>query len=215
MIKRLIVISSLILAGCSTSPKDPTLSASGYIATDGMMRIWTKISGEGQPMRLMSVYTPYTGSTVSTYYEYSAGKVSLIRREVQTSDGYPKELMRLDSEGNPSFMQRQLADRNEQLSADDILRLKYEEQRILTTSESLDAGKIILHQGYIKNGEVITCAGEAVNPVFSYEQQSWIEKRVRNGGFISLAWLDAPRGMQLLLVANENFCSWEPKLETF
>jgi hypothetical protein len=27
---------------------------------------------------------------------------------------------------------------------------------------------------------------------------------------VSVAWLEAPEGSQLLLVANENFCTWQP-----
>ncbi|VTP59902.1 Protein of uncharacterised function (DUF1481) [Serratia rubidaea] len=26
-----------------------------------------------------------------------------------------------------------------------------------------------------------------------------------------MAWLEAPEGRQLLLVANEDFCTWEPQ----
>ncbi|MEZ2696227.1 DUF1481 domain-containing protein, partial [Hafnia alvei] len=29
-----------------------------------------------------------------------------------------------------------------------------------------------------------------------------------------IAWLDAPEGRQLLLAANEDFCSWEPTVDT-
>lgn len=217
MIKQLITISVLVfvLAGCSSISREPTLSASGYFADDGVVRIWTKISGDEQPMRLLRVYTPFSGDTVSTYYEYLDGKLSLIRSEVQNRDKLPSLMLRLDSEGNPSFMVRKLIDRNEQLSSDDILRLKYEEQRARMTSMSLNAGRVRLHQGYVSNGKIISCQGEAVTPAFPPEQQRWIEKRIRNGGFISLAWLTAPGGVQLLLVANENFCHWEPQIETF
>jgi hypothetical protein len=27
---------------------------------------------------------------------------------------------------------------------------------------------------------------------------------------VSVAWLEAPEGSQLLLVANEDFCTWQP-----
>ncbi|GKX64670.1 DUF1481 domain-containing protein [Pragia fontium] len=217
MLKRLIVVSSLLLmlAGCGSTTRGPTLNASGYIADNGVVRVWTKVSGDNQPIRLMRVYTPYSGETISTYYEYLAGKLSLIRSNVQNSEKLPQILLRLDAEGNPSFMERKLPERNEQLSSDDILRLKYEEQRTLMASRSLSAGDIRLHQGYIRDGSIITCQGETVTPTFSAEEQSWINKRISNGGFISLAWLTAPRGIQLLLVANENFCQWEPSLDAF
>jgi hypothetical protein len=28
---------------------------------------------------------------------------------------------------------------------------------------------------------------------------------------VNIAWLDAPEGRELLLVANDDFCRWEPK----
>ena len=32
---------------------------------------------------------------------------------------------------------------------------------------------------------------------------------------VSIAWLEAPEGSQLLLVANENFCTWQPTEKSF
>lgn len=217
MIKRgLIVLPFLLaLAGCGSTRQEPTLAASGYIADGGVIRLWSKVDGEGQPMRLMSVYTPFSGDTVAIHYEFIDGKLSLIRSEAQNDALIPQTQLRLDPEGNPSFMQRRLADRNESLSKDDILRMKYESQRILATSRSLAAGKVRLHQGYIQNENIISCDGEAQEPGFSPDQQQWLDKRIRNGGFVSLAWLSSSRGVQLLLVANENFCQWEPKLDNF
>lgn len=173
------------------------------------------MSGEGQPMRLMSVYTPFSGDTIVTHYDFIDGKLSLIHSEVQNDALIPQAELRLDFKGNPSFMQRSLADRNESLSEDDILRMKYESQRILAMSRSLAAGRIRLHQGYIQDGNVISCSGEAEKPSFAPSQQQWLNKRIRNGGFVSLAWLSSSRGVQLLLVANDNFCQWEPKLDSF
>lgn len=217
MIKRGFITLSflLVLAGCSSTSQEPTLVASGYIADGGVVRLWSKMSGEGQPMRLMSVYTPFSGDTIVTHYDFIDGKLSLIHSEVQNDALIPQTELRLDFKGNPSFMQRSLADRNESLSEDDILRMKYESQRILAMSRSLAAGRIRLHQGYIQDGNVISCRGEAEKPSFAPSQQQWLNKRIRNGGFVSLAWLSSSRGVQLLLVANDNFCQWEPKLDSF
>ncbi|MDR0806894.1 MAG: DUF1481 domain-containing protein [Enterobacteriaceae bacterium] len=217
MIKRLITLSFLILmlAGCGSTTHEPMLNASGYLADDGVVRIWTKISADKQPMHLMWVYTPFSGDSVLTDYEYIAGQLSLIRSEVQNGANLPQTILRLDSGDNPSFMERKLVDRNEQLSTDDILRLKYEAQRILASSNSLSAGNIHLYQGYVTADSIVTCQGENMTPAFPADQQAWIQERISNGGFIGLAWLKAPRGDQLLLVANENFCSWEPKLDSF
>ncbi|WP_159567686.1 DUF1481 domain-containing protein [Budvicia diplopodorum] len=216
MIRQTIIASIvlLLLTGCSSTRRPPVLEANGYIADQGVMRIWRKVSGDGQPIGMMSVYTPYSGDTIATSYEYTDGNLSLVRSTVQVKDGQ-RTVLRLDDQGNPSFMQRQMVGYNEQLSSDDILRLQYEEQKIRNISTSLSAGKIRLYQGRIHNGVITTCAGEDVRLNFSQPQQAWLERRVRNGGKLSLAWLSAPRGLELLLVANEDFCQWEPTLEIF
>lgn len=215
MIKQSIFISIILcmMAGCSSN-RPPVLYASGYIADNGIMRIWQKVSGNGQPMLMMSVYTPYSGNTVTTHYEYSNGGLSSVRSEVQSKGGEQVRL-RLDEKGNPNFMERVLPSRNEPLSSDDILRIEYEEQKVRETSTTLAAGRIELYQGHINKGIITTCAGEEAKLEFSASQQAWLEKRVRNGGNLSLAWLSAPRGLELLLVANDDFCQWEPTLEKF
>lgn len=217
MIKQSTVVSLilLLLTGCGSTQRPPVLEASGYIADNGVIRVWQKVSGNNsQPIRLMSVYTPYSGDTVSTYYEYTDGVLSLALSEVQHKQGQ-SVLLRLDEQGNPTFMERQMPDRNEQLSSDDIIRIKYEEHKARTMSTTLAAGKIRLYQGQVRNGIITTCSGEEAKVNFPPYQKAWLDKRERNGGDISLAWLSGPQGLELLLVANENFCSWQPTLENF
>lgn len=215
MMKQLIIVSIILCltAGCSSN-RSPVMYASGYMVNDGVMRIWQKVSGNNKPMLMMSVYTPYSGNTITTYYEYSNGELSSVINEVQSKDE-EKIRLRLDEKGNPNFMERVLPNRNEPLSSDDILRIKYEEHKVRDTSTTLAAGKIELYQGHIRNGIITTCAGEEAKLKFSAAQQAWLEKRVRDGGNLSLAWLSAPRGVELLLVANHDFCQWEPTLENF
>lgn len=191
MIKRAFITLSLLLtlAGCGSMEREPTLEASGYIADAGVVRLWSKVDGEGIPMRLLSVYTPFSGETVATHYEFIDGKLGLIKREVQNDALLPRTELRLDTKGNPSFMQRRLADRNESLSDDDILSIKYEAQQFLETSRSLSAGRVKLYQGYINNGRIVSCEGDVENPRFLPSQRQWLDKRIHNGGFISLALL--------------------------
>lgn len=77
MIKRAFITLSLLLtlAGCGSMEREPTLEASGYIADAGVVRLWSKVDGEGIPMRLLSVYTPFSGETVATHYEFIDGKL--------------------------------------------------------------------------------------------------------------------------------------------
>ena len=76
---------------------------------------------------------------------------------------------------------------------------------------------MILRQGrWHANNTVTTCEGETLKP----DLESWainhIERRQRHSSVeVSVAWLEAPEGSQLLLVANEDFCHWQPKEKTF
>ena len=74
-----------------------------------------------------------------------------------------------------------------------------------------------VHQGrWHANHTVTTCEGETLKP----DLESWainhIERRQSHSSVeVSVAWLEAPEGSQLLLVANEDFCRWQPTAKTF
>ncbi|MGC6595273.1 DUF1481 domain-containing protein, partial [Escherichia coli] len=80
--------------------------------------------------------------------------------------------------------------------------------QIRQTSDALRQGRVILHQGrWHANHTVTTCEGETLKP----DLESWainhIERRPSHSSVeVSVAWLEAPEGSQLLLVANEDFC---------
>ncbi|WP_268628728.1 DUF1481 domain-containing protein, partial [Escherichia coli] len=79
-------------------------------------------------------------------------------------------------------------------------------------SNALRAGKVKLLQGRWRQGEVQTCDGQSMKPGLDAASIAWIEKRARSSSRpVSVAWLEAPEGSELLLVANDDFCSWEPK----
>lgn len=200
------------LVGCSSHQDTPLFSASGYIADQGINRLWREDDSEHRPQTLINVYSPYYGKdTVITRYEYVDGELHLIKE----SHAAAKDLgvtLRFDQEGNVSFMQRQLADAKEKLSADDIERYKYQADKVLNLSKTLRAGNVQLVQGRWRQGVITTCAGEPVTLSLNIRSQVWLAKRAAKADDkLGLAWLTAPEGNELLLVANEDFCLWEPK----
>ncbi|OTA16962.1 hypothetical protein Xbed_03395 [Xenorhabdus beddingii] len=179
----------------------------------------------------MSVYSPYRNeNTVVTFYEYRHGHLWQIRRNVL--DNPPiAETLRIDQNNSIIFNLRQLTKSNESLSDDDVTRLRFDAKQIEETSDALIAGKIELLQGHWQEGDVTTCAGKQfvgkpfvgkqfVEKPFVGKQwlvgfephdQRWLKERQSNSsGPLTIAWLDSPEGKQLLLVANEDFCRWEP-----
>jgi Protein of unknown function (DUF1481). len=84
-------------------------------------------------------------------------------------------------------------------------------------SDALRQGRVELHQGsWHKDGTVTTCEGQTIKPKLDSQAISYIERRQsQSSKELSVAWLAAPEGSQLLLVANEDFCSWQPKAKTF
>ncbi|WP_175580825.1 DUF1481 domain-containing protein [Chimaeribacter californicus] len=200
------------LAGCSFHTEPPTFTASGYIADQGIHRLWRQDDAQNHPQTLIDVYSPYRGKeTVITRYEYQDNHLSLIRENHDGPDSETVQL-RVDQDGDVSFMQRERATGREKLSADDIERYKYQARAVLELSETLRAGQVNLMQGRWNQGVITNCNGEVVKPQFGAYSQVWLAKRASQANDrLGLAWLSAPEGTELLLVANEDFCRWEPK----
>lgn len=199
------------LSACGSSSAPPRFLATGYVADQGIMRIWRKDSGSGQPLALMSVYTPLRDNgTVVSQYEYTHGKLTQVQQS-HGGGGQESLLLRFDENDEISFMQRQLSDRKEALSADDVTRARFQARRALEMSDTLRAGQVRLQQGRWSKGQYTSCAGTPQKLKLDAWQTAWIEQRAARTALpLGIAWLDAPEGTQLLLVANENFCSWEP-----
>ncbi|PHM30090.1 DUF1481 domain-containing protein [Xenorhabdus innexi] len=212
MIQGLLALGLIsLLSACSVQPKEPTFSASGFITDGGVIRLWRLNDQDSKPQVIMSVYSPYQHkNTTVTFYEYRHGHLWQMRRSV-LNDNPMEETLRLDKNDNVVFMQRQFSGRREQLSNDDIINSLFDASRIKETSDALNAGQVKLRQGHWQNGEVTTCAGEKISIEFDPKAQTWLEERNKNSyGILTIAWLDSPEGTQLLLVANDNFCLWEP-----
>ncbi|KAA8995084.1 DUF1481 domain-containing protein [Affinibrenneria salicis] len=203
-----------LLAACSNRAAPPAVSASGYIADNGVVRLWRKDDARQGIITLISVFSPFHGDhTQITHYQYRAAAIRDIQRE-QLGASAQEVQLRFDANGAVSFMQRQLAQRRESLSADEIARYQFDARRMLELSDSLRAGNVRLRQGIWREGVVTTCDGQSLRPALDRESRLWIVRRTGNArGLLSVAWLEAPEGTQLLLAAHANFCLWEPKLD--
>ncbi len=196
----------------SACTNQPSFSASGFIADDGVVRLWRLNDQDSKPRVLMSVYSPYRNdNTVVTFYEYKQGDLRQIRREILSDKNPLSEQLRLDKSGEVIFMQKQSKARRELLSSDDIVRMQFDAKRTLELSDALIVGNVRLMQGHWNNGKVTTCAGETISVEFEPYARSWLEQREKSSyGQLTIAWLEAPVGRELLLVANNDFCRWEP-----
>ncbi|MBP1133659.1 MULTISPECIES: DUF1481 domain-containing protein [Serratia] len=200
------------LSACSSHSDLPAFSASGYVADQGVVRLWRKDDDQHRPVVLMSVYSPYRGpGTVTTLYEYQNGTLRQIKRTDADGDRDSIQL-RFADDGSVSFMQRQLATRREPLTTDEIALYQYQARRVLEVSNALRAGKVKLLQGHWQQGVVQTCDGQTLKPGLDGSAEAWIARRASNSSQpVNIAWLEAPEGSELLLVANDDFCRWEPK----
>ncbi|UHM92815.1 DUF1481 domain-containing protein [Rahnella victoriana] len=200
------------LVGCSSKNTSELFFASGYVADQGINRIWREDSAQNEPQTILNVYSPYYGGdTIITRYEFQQGQLHLVKETHATKTDLGV-MLRFDEQGHVSFMQRQLPERREKLSSDDVERYKYEASKVLDLSSALKAGNVRLIQARWHKGIITTCAGEQVTPELTVRSQVWLAKRAsRSNDNLGLAWLTAPEGNELLLVANEDFCKWEPK----
>ncbi|MCL2895959.1 DUF1481 domain-containing protein [Brenneria tiliae] len=195
-----------LLVACGSHAPSPPVFASGYLSDRGVVRLWRKDDAQHNATRLIVVYNPLQGdSTVVTRYLYQQDKIREIKRtlELQKDDTE----IRFAQDGTVSFMQRQLAQRRESISDDELALYQWDAQRLLELSEVLQAGKVVLKQGTWQNGRVVTCDGQQTRPDFDSASQGWIDKQKQP--LVSVAWLEAPEGTQLLLADQGNFCRWE------
>lgn len=106
-------------------------------------------------------------------------------------------------------MQREVDGQKQQLSSDQVALYRYRATQIRRTSDALRQGRVVLRQGrWHANQTVTTCEGQTVKPDLDARALAHIERRQNHSSVeVSVAWLEASDGAQLLLVANEDFCT--------
>jgi len=215
-LKSVLILSIVLLAGCSSHSSLPDFTASGYLADRGAVRIWRKDSQQ-EVAHMMTVFSPFSGdATEITDYSWQAGKLISIERHIKGAH-LDDITLRFDQQGNLNFMQRQLQGRREAVSADAVELYTFDAQRMLKISDALLSGRVMLKQGHwLPDGAVKTCQGTLEKPALDNSAlQTIAQRQSRSRVPVSIAWLEAPEGTQLLLVANEDYCQWEPKEEDF
>lgn len=206
----------LLLTACSHDTSLPPFTASGYADNQGAMRIWRKDSGD--EVHLLAAFSPWRhGDTSTSEYRWQGDQLALIELNVY---GKPPEHIRarFDAQGDLSFMQREVDGQKQQLSSDQVALYRYRAEQIRQTSDALRQGRVVLRQGRWNAAAhtVLTCEGQTVRPDLDSRALAHIERRQSHASAaVSIAWLEAPEGSQLLLVANENFCTWQPTEKSF
>jgi len=209
------ILLLLLLTGCS-SQHTPDFTASGYLADRGAVRIWRKEHAP-QSTHLQTVYTPFSEApSQTTDYQWQQGKLISIERHIVGSQ--PESVtLRFDQKGRLSFMQRQLENRREALSADAIALYQFDAGRMLNISNDLLKGRVRLLQGrWTPSGTVSLCSGEKASPGLDDNDMRYITRQQQEAGEpLSIAWLEAPGGTQLLLATQEDLCAAEPEADSF
>lgn len=206
----------MLLSACSSQQQLPPFAATGYIADQGAVRIWRKESSGGNT-HILAVFSPWReGATTVGEYRWHDNQLTLL--ELNIADNDPEQVkIRFADNGELSFMQREVNNQKQQLSEDQIALYLYRARQINEVSEALRIGHVVLQQGrWHSNNTVTTCEGIITTPKLDNEALRFIERRQNHSASdVSIAWLEAPEGSQLLLVANEDFCTWQPKADDF
>ncbi|WLS78667.1 DUF1481 domain-containing protein [Erwinia pyri] len=202
----------LMLAGCSSRSTRPDFTASGYLADRGTVRIWRK-DNPNHSSHLVTVYTPFTGgNTETTDYLWQQEKLISIERHIKGE--HPDDVtLRFDQDGSLSFMQRQLEGRREALSPDAVALYQFDAGRMLKISDDLLEGRVWLKQGHWSpSGTVTLCKGGEEKPSFDPFFTRYITQHQQESGKpVSISWLEAPKGTQLILVSADDQCATEPQ----
>lgn len=206
---------ALLLTACSSNTLPP-FTASGYVADQGVVRIWRKDNNDSS-VHMLTAFSPYgNGVTTTSEYRWQDDRLVFIEQNIQGKQ--PENIkVRFDDSGEMSFMQREVNGQKQQLSREQIALYQYQATRMKATSEALRIGKVILRQGrWHRNGTVTTCEGETFRLKLDNPSLRHIARRQSHSSLeVSVAWLEAPEGSQLLLVANQDYCFWQPKSVDF
>ncbi|MEQ4655019.1 DUF1481 domain-containing protein [Providencia hangzhouensis] len=208
---------SMLSACSSNAPKLPEFSASGFIADDGVIRMWRLNDAKSQPLVLMVVYSPYKGTDTSVnFFEYRSGNLWQIRSQIlNQKNGDITEQLRFDKNNEVIFMQRTQDGYKTPLSTDEITRWRFEAERILETNTALIVGGVKLYQGRWQQGKVTTCEGDVREVTFEPYAENWLQSRAKVWhSQLNLAWLESSEGNQLLMVADTDFCRWQPSKDS-
>ncbi|MFY9995100.1 MAG: DUF1481 domain-containing protein [Leclercia sp.] len=205
----------LLLTACSHDASLPPFTASGYADDQGAVRIWRKDSDD--EVHLLSAFSPWhSGSTTTSEYRWQGDTLALIELNIYSKP--PEHIrVRFDDRGELSFMQREVGGQKQQLSNDQIALYRYRADQIRQTSDALRQGRVVLQQGRRHpDGTVTSCEGLTRKPDLDSWATEHIARRQSHSSMeVSVAWLEAPEGSQLLLVANEDFCTWQPTEKNF
>ncbi|WP_336298866.1 MULTISPECIES: DUF1481 domain-containing protein [Providencia] len=208
---------SMLSACSSNAPKLSEFSASGFIADDGVIRMWRLNNAKSQPLVLMVVYSPYKGTDTSVnFFEYRSGNLWQIRSQIlNQKNGDITEQLRFDKNNEVIFMQRTQDGYKTPLSTDEITRWRFEAERILETNTALIVGGVKLYQGRWQQGKVTTCEGDVREVTFEPYAENWLQSRAKVWhSQLNLAWLESSEGNQLLMVADTDFCRWQPSKDS-
>ncbi|WP_418162556.1 DUF1481 domain-containing protein [Pantoea vagans] len=206
-----VLFLSLFLFGCSSTPDIPPFSASGYLADRGVVRIWRKNS-DHQSVHIRTLYTPFSGGE-GEVTDYVWLEESLISIQRQVKGKQPDDVtLRFDQAGGLNFMQRQLEGRREAVSPDSIELYKFDAQRMRNLSDALLSGQVFLKQGHwLGNNVLESCEGQQARPAFDADDLQMLIQQQRSASApLMVSWLEAPEGIQLLRVSQQDDCSQQP-----
>ncbi|WP_075183590.1 DUF1481 domain-containing protein [Pantoea sp. 1.19] len=213
-----ILLALLLLNGCSSKPSVPDFTASGYLADRGTVRIWRKNS-EAHHVHIQTVYTPFDGDRAPTElseYHWQGHTLTAITRE--TRGAHPETVtLRFDTAGELNYMQRQRDGQRQAVSDEAVALYQFDAQRMLALSDDLLAGRVFMTQGrWQGKGTVINCQGQPQQPAFDRASRQLIQQvQARSVTPVSVAWLEAPQGTQLILAEAGDVCASEPTAADF
>lgn len=212
------VIIAGLIAACSSHSPPPTTFATGYVGDRAAVRVWRKDDSQQHSTQLVTLSNALQDENlwpdrhgVETRYLFVQDQLREIKRIYRGA--HPESLhLRFADDGTVSFMQRQLDDRRESISEDEIALFQFDAKRMLELSDVLRTGSVRLRQGQLQGNRVLTCEGQNVSPDFDLLSLRWIAEQQQRRPDVTqrVAWLDAPAGTQLLLVAEEDLCQWKP-----
>ncbi|SUB18989.1 Protein of uncharacterised function (DUF1481) [Pantoea agglomerans] len=92
---------------------------------------------------------------------------------------------------------------------------KFDAERMRNLSDALLSGQVFLRQGHwLGNNVLESCEGQQVRPAFDADALQMLTQQQRRASApLMVSWLEAPEGIQLLRVSQQDDCSQQPTEE--
>lgn len=202
----LFIISLFSLVGCAREDSRIVYSSGGYLTSSNALRFWRTDSPAANTL-IVTYSNPITSSeTVKSQYYWKNKQLLSINQQRDMPEP-ETTILRFDTAGQLTFMQRQRINAREALSATDVSDLQQQARFLYAASEQARLVGAKLGKGvWLHGNRVMSCDKQPSFIRMSAPQLAQLQKLAATAAPVYLSWLASNRESQLLYSTTTNLC---------